>query len=164
MISTQLGCHKSTVSREIRRRSWSPERDRANLRPYLRNKLDTRMPRRHMYSAHRAHSHAARKKRLSNEANRMVYGPLLNRVVTRFRGGLASAEIQGRLRLDCPVDSRMRVSHETIYAWMCSPPVAHRELWEYLPRVHRKRCKRGGWVFTRARLCGDFSFHAGPRE
>ncbi|MSZ08167.1 MAG: helix-turn-helix domain-containing protein [Actinobacteria bacterium] len=31
MIAAQLGCHKSTASREIRRRSWSPEGDHTNL-------------------------------------------------------------------------------------------------------------------------------------
>ena len=41
MIAQKVGCHRSTISREIRRRSWSPERAHANLRPYLRNKLNT---------------------------------------------------------------------------------------------------------------------------
>ncbi len=49
MTAQKVGCHRSTISREIRRRSWSPERAHANLRPYLRNKLDTRMPRERIY-------------------------------------------------------------------------------------------------------------------
>lgn len=144
MIAAQLGCHKSTVSREIRSRSWSPERDHANLRPYLRNKLDSRPARRRLYLAHQAHSHANARKRFSHQPYRMAYEPLLNHVFTRFRGGWTPEEIAGRLPLDYPADPRMRVSHETLYSWVYSPSTAHRSLWEYLPRGHKKRRKRGG--------------------
>lgn len=43
-IARRLGVHRSTISQEIRRRSWQPERDHVNVRPYLRNKLDSRDP------------------------------------------------------------------------------------------------------------------------
>jgi IS30 family transposase len=41
-IARRIGVHPSTITREIRRGSWQPEHDHANLRPYLRNKLNTR--------------------------------------------------------------------------------------------------------------------------
>jgi len=41
-IARRLVVHRFTIARELRRGSWQPERDYANLRPYLRNKLDTR--------------------------------------------------------------------------------------------------------------------------
>lgn len=164
MIAAQLGCHKSTVSREIRSRSWSPERDHANLRPYLRNKLDTRMPRGRLYLAHQAHSHAGVRKRFSHQPHRMAYEPLLNHVVTRFRQGWTPEEIAGRLPLDYPVDPRMRVSHETLYSWVYSPSTAHRRLWEYLPRGHTKRRKRGGRGVHSSKIMWRVSLSHRPDE
>ena len=53
-IARRLGVHRSTISRERRRGSWQPERDHANLRPYLRSKLDTRGPHDRLYLAGQA--------------------------------------------------------------------------------------------------------------
>lgn len=74
----------------------------------------------------------------------MRHDPLVNVVISRFRQGWTPEEIAGRLPLDYPADQRMRVSHETLYSWVYSPSTAHRALWEYLPRGHTKRRKRGG--------------------
>ncbi|WP_343922517.1 helix-turn-helix domain-containing protein, partial [Rhodoglobus aureus] len=48
-IARRLGVHRSTITREVDRGSWQPEHDHANLRPYLRNRLDTRGPQERLY-------------------------------------------------------------------------------------------------------------------
>lgn len=73
----------STVSREIRARSWQLESEHANLRPYLRNKLNTRGPRERIYLAVKAQHHADKRKQRSNKPYRMRYEPLLNYVIDR---------------------------------------------------------------------------------
>jgi len=112
MIAQRVGCHRSTISREIRRRSWSPERDHANLRPDLRNKLDTRMPRERIYLAWKAQHHANTRKDLSPKPYRMSYDPLVHHVFSRLRDGWTPEEIGGRLPHDFPDDPRMRVVRE----------------------------------------------------
>jgi len=133
IIAQRVGCHRSTISREVRRRCWSPERVHANLRPYLRNKLDTRMPRERIYLAEQAQRHANKRKELSHEPYRMSCDSLVHHVFSRLRDGWTPEEIAGRLRHDFPDDPRMRVSHETLYTWSYGPGRRGRQLWQYLP-------------------------------
>ena len=127
-IARVLGCHRSTVSREIRRGSWSPESSHANLRPYLRNKLNTRPPRERLYLAHQAHHQALTRGLASQRPYRMEHDGLVDHVFSRFRSGWTPEEIDGRLPIDFPDNPRMRA----------------RALWQYLPRGHKKRRIRGG--------------------
>lgn len=143
-IARVLGCHRSTVSREVRRGSWSPESSHANLRPYLRNKLNTRPPRERLYLAHQAHHQAVTRGRASHRPYRMEYDGLVDHVLSRFRSGWTPEEISGRLPIDFPDNPRMRVSPETLYSWVYSPRMRSRALWQYLPRGHKKRRIRGG--------------------
>ena len=164
MIAAQLGCHRSTISREIRRRSWSPERVHANLRPYLRNKLDTRMPRGRIYLAEQAQHHATKRQVLSHQPYRMSYDPLVHHVFTRLRDGWTPEEIGGRLPHDFPDDPRMRVSHETLYAWIYGSGRRGRQLWQYLPRGHKKRRKRAGRRVQTDRIRWRVSIHDRPLD
>ena len=45
--------------------------------------------------------------------------------------------------LNFPDDPIMRVSHETLYAWIYAPSQRGLGLWQYLPRGQRKRRQRG---------------------
>lgn len=143
-IARTLGVAPSTISREIRARSWQPESEHANLRPYLRNKLNTRAPRDRIYLAVKAQHHADKRKQRSHQPYRMRYEPLLNYVIDGLRRGWSPERISGRLRLDHPEDPGMRVSAETIYQWIYAPEQKHRLLHQYLYRARPRRGKRGG--------------------
>ena len=77
-IARRIGVHRSTISREIKRRSWQPEHDHTNLRPYLRNKLDTRDRRERVYLAGQAQLHANRSKTRSHQPYRMRHDRLVD--------------------------------------------------------------------------------------
>jgi IS30 family transposase len=49
IIDDRIEVHRATIGRELRRGAWQPEHDHANLRPYLRNRLDTRGPDERLY-------------------------------------------------------------------------------------------------------------------
>lgn len=163
-IARRLGVHRSTITRELRRGSWQPERDHANLRPYLRNKLDTRDPHERVYLAGQAHSQAQTRKARSHQPHRMRYDRLVDWVITHLRSGWTPEEISGRLPLDFPHDPRMRVSVETLYAWIYDPEQQHRQLQQYLPRGHKRRRRRKGRNVHRERFKWRTSIHDRPEE
>ena len=124
--------------------SWSPESSHANLRPYLRNKLNTRPPRHWLYLAHQAHHQALTRGLASHRPYRMEYDGLVDHVLSRFRSGWTPEEIAGRLAIDFSDNPSLRVSPETPYSWVYSPRMRSRVLWQYLPRGDKKRRIRGG--------------------
>lgn len=161
-IASLLGVHRSTISREIRRRSWQPERDHANLRPYLKNKLDTNMPRRRLYLAGQAQLHADARGKLSHQPYRLKHDQLVDWILSHLRKGWTPEEICGRLRSEFPNSTRMRLSPETLYAWIYSPRQRHRELWQYLPRGHKRRRRRSGRGVHSERIKLRVSIHDRP--
>lgn len=138
-IARRLGVHRSTITRELRRGSWQPERVHANLRPYLRNKLDTRTPHDRLYLAGQAQLQADARAARSHQIYRMTYDPLVDWVIGHLRRGWTPEEISGRLTVEFPEDPRMRASPETLYQWIYSPTQQHRQLWQYLERGQKKR-------------------------
>lgn len=163
-IARRLGVHRSTISREIRRRSWQPERDHANLRPYLRNKLDTRDAHDRIYLAGQAQHHADTQAARSHQPYRMTHDPLVDWVHTHLRRGWTPEEISGRLPLEFPDAPRMRVGVETLYAWIYAPEQRHRKLWEYLTRGRKKRRKQRGRGVHSERIKWRTSIHDRPAE
>lgn len=143
-IARSLGVHRSTITRELRRGSWQPERDHANLRPYLRNRLDTRDPHERLYLGSQAQLQADTRASRSHQPYRMTHDQLVDWVVSALRRGWIPEEISGRLPVEFPDDRRMRVSAETLYSWIYAPKRQHRELWQYLPRGRKKRRRRAG--------------------
>lgn len=163
-IARRLGVHRSTISREIRRRSWQPERDHANVRPYLRNKLNTRDPHTRIYLAGQAQHHANTHTVRSHQPHRMTRDKLVDWVITHLRKGWTPEEMSGRLPLEFPHDSGMRVSPETLYAWIYAPERRERQFWQYLTRGHKKRrTQRGRGVHTE-RIKWRTSIHQRPAE
>ena len=65
----------------------------------------------------------------------------MDHVFTRLRDGWTPGAISGRLPHDFPNDPRMQVSHETLYARIYGPGKRERQLWQYLPRGHKKRVR-----------------------
>jgi len=143
-IARRIGVHPSTISRELKRGSWQPETDHANLRPYLRNKLDTRGPHERLYLAGQAQQRADTRKAHSHQPYRMWCERLLNWVIIHLKKGWSPLKISGRLSYEFPHDPEMRVCPETLYGWVYSPEQAHRELAQYLPRGQHKRRRRKG--------------------
>ena len=163
-IARRIGVHPSTITREIRRGSWQPEHDHANLRPYLRNKLNTRGRHERLYLAGQAQLQADERKKRSHQRFRMGHDRLIHWVITHLRKGWTVAEISGRLPVEFPTDERMRVSVETLYAWIYDPGQQHRELWQYLPRGQKKRRRKKGRNVHRERFRWRTSIHDRPAE
>ena len=163
-IARSVGVHRSTITRELRRGSWQPEHDHANLRPYLRNRLDTRDRHDRLYLAGQAQARAEERASRSHEPFRMKYDRLVDWVITHLRKGWTPQEIAGRVRVEIPDDARMWVSHETLYAWVYDPAQRHRGLSQYLPRGHKKRRRRKGRNVRRERFRWRTSIHDRPAE
>lgn len=161
-IARRLGVHRSTISRELRRGSWQPEHDHANLRPYLRNRLDTRGPHDRLYLGGQAQLHADTRKARSHQPFRMEYDRLVDWVISALRRGWTPEEISGRLPVEFPDDPKMRASVETIYAWVYSPERKDRQLWQYLPRGYKKRRRRKGRRVQSERIKWRESIHNRP--
>ena len=143
-IARRVGVHRSTITRELARGSWQPEHDNANLRPYLRNKLNTRDRHQRLYLGGQAQQHADTRAARSHNPYRMSHDRLVDWVLSALRRGWTPEEIGGRLPIEFPDDTRMRASPETLYAWIYALGQRHRQLWQYLPRGHKKRRKRQG--------------------
>ena len=162
MIARRLGVHRATITRELRRGSWQPERDHANLRPYLRNRLDTRGPHERLYLGSQAQLQADTRGARSHQPYRMVHDRLVDWVISALRRGWTPQEIAGRLPSEFPDDPRMRVSAETVYSWIYLPAQLHRQLRKYLTRGHRKRGKRQGRRVHSDRIKWRTSIHDRP--
>lgn len=161
-IARSIGVHRSTIGREIKKRSWQPEHDHANLRPYHRNKLDTKERRDRLYLAGQAQLHADTRKARSHQPYRMRHDRLVDWVITHLRRGWTPEEISGRLPLEHPDDARMRVSPETLYAWIYSPKQQHRQLYQYLSRGQKKRRRIKGRRVHTERIKHRVSIHERP--
>lgn len=163
-IARRLGVHRSTISRELARGAWQPEHDHANLRPYLRNRLDTRGPRQRLYLGGQAQLQADARSARSHQPYRMGYDRLVDWVISALRRGWTPEEIAGRLPIEFPDDDRMRVGVETLYAWIYDPAQRHRELWQYLPRGQKRRRRKNGRKTHSERIKWRTSIHARPPE
>lgn len=142
-IARRLGRHRSTISREISRRSWRPSNTSAAYTPYRPTALRTSEVTARQYRAVIAQRHADQATRRSHQAVRMRHDRLVGYVRERLRRGWTPEEIAGRLPLEFGEDPVMQVSHETLYAWIYAPAQRKLKLWQYLPRGQRKRRRRG---------------------
>lgn len=163
-IARRIGVHRSTITRELIRGLWQPERDHANLRPYLRNKLDTRGRHERVYLPAQAQRQADMRAALSHRPFRMLHDQLLDWVLSALRRGWTPQEMAGRLPIEFPDDAHMRVSAETVYAWIYDPGQRDRQLWQYLPRGHRKRRKRQGRRVHSERIKWRTPIHDRPAQ
>ncbi len=143
-IAVSLGRSPSTVSREIRRRSWRASNTAAAYTPYRPAALRTGEVTKLQYRATIAQAHAQRMSARSHQPVRMRSDRLVAWVCQRLQRGWTPQEISGRLYVEFPGDMVMRVSTETLYAWIYAPAQASRKWWQYLPRGHRKRRRATG--------------------
>ena len=84
-------------------------------------------------------------------------------VEQKLHEGLSPEQVAGRLPKDYPDDPTMRVSHETVYAFIYAPGQTTDKLWEYLPRKQQKRKKKPGRKVHRSRIPDRVSIHRRPK-
>jgi transposase, IS30 family len=125
-IARRLGRSHSTISREIRRNG--PKYPGGVYWYYFIDPMVEK--RRHQARSHRCQNHL----------------PLVEYVEQKLRSDWPPEVIAQRLRAEFPHDSRMRVSHETIYRWIFLDAAQGGTLYRHLRRRHkfRRRQKRYG--------------------
>ena len=144
-IGRSIGRAASTISREIKRNKLSEvyEPVRADKRARTRRK----QPR--------------KGKKLDANRHLKMY------VVDKLERSWSPEQIIGRLLVDFPNRKDMRISHETIYAYIYAMPKSElrKELIAKLRRKHPKRLKQGrGSNAKKARIADMVSIHERPHE
>lgn len=120
-IAIQLGRHRSTIHREIRRNFWhDPEVPMATGYWHMNAQSMT------------AARRSRQRKLIRHEGLRLA-------VIERLKDGWSPEQIAGRLRHE---DHRQRVCHETIYSYVYSKDGQAQELGRHLPERRRKRKAR----------------------
>jgi len=117
-IGEEIGRHHATVSRELRR-----------------NAPDYGGP----YWYDNAHPQAEERRRKTRCYRRQSCPELVRYVERRVQLRWSPEQISGRLRVDFPDDSRMRISTETVYAWVYMDAREGGTLHRHLRRQHRRR-------------------------
>lgn len=148
-IARQLGRSPSTISTELAAGMW------------------------HDHNVHESvyvaiHAQSLRNKRAGQSRKQHVlakpkYVALRAYVECKLRDGWSPEQISGRLPKEYPDDSTMRVSHETIYAFIYAPEQAADKFWEYLPRKQKKRRKQHGRKVHRSHIPDRVSIHKRPK-
>ena len=119
-IAEQLGRHRSTIHREIRR-NWHD--DGPWLRGYFPQAAQSRTDRRRV-----------RRRKLHSNPN------LARHVIARLQQAWSPEQIAGRLRRESGGEERL--SHETIYQFVYSDVGRQQNLYQLLPCQRRRRRKR----------------------
>ncbi|MEM6305201.1 MAG: IS30 family transposase [Pseudomonadota bacterium] len=122
-IAAEIGRHRSTVYREIKRNSYTDD-----LIPDLNGYYG-------MIAQREASKRRARRRKL------IRLDDLRAHVVSQLKIGWTPEQIAGRLVFDC---QPVRVSHETIYAYVYSAEGQSEQLARYLPSRRKKRRPRYG--------------------
>jgi IS30 family transposase len=161
-IASIIGKHKSTVSRELARSSTafgspSPKRStsRGGGQGYLRS-----------YNAERAHRVAALKARRP-KGRRLDHGPLREKVWELLRADWSPEQISETLPTLFAKDTRMRVSHETIYQslFVQTKGELKRELTAHLrSRRTARKAQTGGAKRVTLGITDDIRISARPAE
>lgn len=120
-IASEIGRHRSTVYREIKRNSFTDDE-----LPYLNG----------YYGVNAQRTAAVRRAR---RCKLVRLAELRNAVITQLKAGWSPEQIAGRLGFE---NRPMRVSHETIYAYVYGPNGQSEELARHLPSRRRKRKPR----------------------
>lgn len=144
-IARQLGRSPSTISSEVNLGIWHDNNT-------------------HTATYVAIHAQGLRDKRAtaSHRPVRFNHEPLERYVRLNIQDGRSPEQIHGRLKLDYPDDLRMRISPETIYAFIYVQEQAAEKLWEYLPRKQKKRRKRPGRKVHRGHIPDRVSIRERP--
>jgi len=118
-IAQRLGRDKSTLWRELRRNARASG-----------------------YDAQRAQQHYHQRREECRPAKRLAHLALWRYLIDKMTDGWTPEEVMGRLPIEFPDDSRMRISHEAIYQAIYADSRL-RFLIKFLPQARPKRRKRG---------------------
>ena len=130
-IAKQLGRNKGTISRELSRNISST----GEYKPHLAQRY---------YRKRRTES----KEPYLLEEN----GRLRRYVVVKLKKYLSPEQISGRIEVEYPDDTLMRVSPLTIYSWIQRDKEAGGRFYTYLRQGHRKRRKKHGSSRTQGQI------------
>jgi len=120
-IATELGRHRSTVYRDIQRNGF----------------VDEELPQLNGYYGVTAQNSALRRRARRRKLVRLEH--LRTSVIAQLKEGWSPEQIAGRLQFE---GQPVRVSHETIYAYVYSPDGQSDELARHLPHRRKKRQPR----------------------
>lgn len=134
-IARWAGCHRATIGRELKRFRRHPSW------PYY-----------HQYYPDGAHRMACERRARPRGPRWVRHRPLLAYVLRKLRQEWSPEQIAGRLLTDFPQDPRMRVSHQTIYAYIAADRKAGGSLWNRLRQSHKLRRKAYGSGKRRSRI------------
>lgn len=140
-IASEIGRHRATVYREIKRNRY----------------IDEELPKLNGYYGMNAQRSATNRR--TRRCKLVRFADLRLHVIKQLAEGWSPEQIAGRLRYD---GQSLCVSHETIYAYVYGPDGQSKELARYLPHRRKKRQPRHrrtprGLVFP-----ADRSIHARP--
>lgn len=133
-IAAEIGRHRSTVYREIKRNRF----------------VDEELPKLNGYYGVNAQRSAVHRRARRRKLVRFV--DLRRHVIAQLKVGWSPEQIAGRLQLD---GQPSRVSHETIYAYVYGPDGQSEELARHLP--HRRKNVNRAVVEHRAALFSNRS-------
>lgn len=144
-IARRLGRAASTISVELKAGAWQDDN-------------------RHTTTYVAIHAQRLREQRAERSHKQAGFArPELEAYVRQKIGkGWSPEQVAGRLLLDYPDDSDMRVCHETIYRFIYAAGQAEEKLWEYLPRKQKKRRKWAGRSVHKSRIPDRVSIHERP--
>lgn len=117
-IAAEIGRHVSTIYRDIKRNSY----------------IDDELPKLNGYYGMVAQRSARQRRSRRCKLVRLV--ELRKAVIEQLKEGWSAEQIAVRLRLE---GQSVRVSHETIYAYVYGPDGQSKELARYLPNRRKKR-------------------------
>lgn len=140
-IADALGRHRGTISREIRRNRLM------GIGGYYAAPADWQAQLRRKESKAAFVQHSQR---------------VWSYVQAKLKQGWSPEQIAGRMRVDHPDEPEMRISHETIYAWIREDKRRGGELWKHL-RQSRKRRKRYGSGERRGQIPGRVGIERRPK-
>ncbi len=120
-IAEHIGRHRSTVYREINRNKF----------------LDQELP--HLSGYYGVNAQRSASARRSRRRKLVRLDGLRHAVIERLEAGWSPEQISGRLRFE---GQPVRVSHETIYAYVYGPDGQSEELARHLPSRRKKRQPR----------------------
>lgn len=141
-IARRLGRHHTTISREIGRNG-----------PVIPDWV---------YWHQAAHQQALQRRRQPRHHRRYTHAPLVHYVEQSLRADRSPDVIAERLRMDYPLDDKMRVSIETIYRWVYRDAHQGGQLFTCLCRCHRKRRRQHRTGTGRGLIPGRVSIDERP--
>jgi transposase, IS30 family len=141
-IGRRIGRHHSTIRREIKRNG--PLYDGG------------------VYWYYQTHPRAVERSKKPRYYRRKTNQRLLNYVEDKLKADWSPEEIAGRLILDYPEDTDMRISTETIYRWTYADALQGGKLFLRLRRCHKKRRQQKRYGSGRRFIAGRISISERP--